>query len=117
MYINFSNIAIVLLLVLGKIKLCNYWKIPILLKKVGHYKYQEQFWCYKYTRNSNLIKKKKKKKKLNEKENYNLKANVYMKMEKKTIIKFGDIEIEKQKFHQLFPLFLKQVKTIILKCF
>ena len=63
------------------------------------------------------LKKKKKKKKLNEKENYNLKANVYMKMEKKTIIKFGDIEIEKQKFHQLFPLFLKQVKTIILKCF
>ena len=40
-----------------------------------------------------------------------------MEMEKKTIKKFGDIEIEKQKFHQLFPLFLKQVKTIILKCF
>ena len=43
MYINFSNVAIVLLLVLGKIKLCSYWKIPILLKKVGYYKYQEQF--------------------------------------------------------------------------
>ena len=115
MYINFSNIAIVLFLVLGKIKLYIYWKIPILLKKVGYYKYQEQFWCYKYTRSSDLIKKKKKN--LNEKENYTLKANVYMEMEKKTIKKFGDIEIEKQIFHQLFPLFLKQVKTIILKCF
>ena len=58
-------------------------QILIWLKKMEHYNYQEQFWSNKFTSNSNLNKKNR---------NYKLKI-------KKIYIKFGDTEIEKQKFH------------------
>ena len=58
------------------------------MKKGEHYKLQDQIWCYKFTRNSNLIKK-----------NGNRKIQkfweVYLRMKK-----FGDTEIKKQKIRQ-----------------
>ena len=66
-----------------------------------HYKhllklnFKSNFWSCKFTINSNLNKKlgNNKLKQINEI------MNVYTKMDK-TIIKFGDTEIEKQKLHQ-----------------
>ena len=69
----------------------------IWLKKVGHYKtkYQEQFWSCKCTTNSNLNKKEENKKKWK-----HIWKKKKQKKWKKQIIRFGNIEIEKQKFHQ-----------------
>ena len=83
-----------------KVNLWNCYKIFIWLKKVGHYKikHQEQFWSCKFTSSY----------KLNDKlkvVNYKLK---YISKKMKKIIRFGDIEIQKQKFHQhKRPIFKK----------
>ena len=50
-----------------------------------------QLWSYKFTRNSNLINKK----------------SEYYKLKK--YMKFGDIEIEKQKFHHKRPVSMKNI--------
>ena len=63
LYFDRIEVSELELLELAKVKLWNYGKKLIWLRKV------EQFWSYKFTRNSNFKQKK-------QKENYKLKNNI-----------------------------------------
>ena len=82
---------VVLLLESAKVKLQNYCAILIYVEIVEYYKYQEEFWCYNFTRNSNLIKKWKT---INLKKKRIIFESIY-KNGWKTVIKLGDIKTEK----------------------
>ena len=65
-------------------------------KLINKNKYQDYFWSYKFTRNSSF---KQKSGKLKIKKYIYKNLKVYIKMEK-MFIRFGNIEIEKQKLHK-----------------